>query len=112
MGYRSQVIVAFTDEEFKELLHSCDDGAAINILEGANIHHAKGWILLNYDWVKWYDGFPEVDAVNKYINKLQDEDKETYEFHRMGENYEDYDHSGMSNSPFEISMNRSLDFNV
>jgi hypothetical protein len=112
MGYRSTVMAAFHEKTFEKLLSSCDDNVAINVLLGADKHYKSDWILLHYDWVKWYDSFEEVKKMDEFINELEDNLDETFEFHRMGEEYDDYEVKGSGNSPFHICINRSLDFDA
>jgi hypothetical protein len=110
MGYRSVVMAAFHENTFQKLLSSCDDRVAIDLLEGSRKHYKDSWILLHYDWVKWYEEFEEVKKINELTRELYDKGDETFEFHCMGEGDDDYQVMGQGNSPFNICISRNLDF--
>lgn len=107
MGYRSDVIVAMKQEKFKELLKTVDDNLALDIFEGSDTREKKEWILLSFHDVKWYDEYKDVKAIMDFINNMDDDD---FEYHRLGEEPTDYEVLGGYCSPFNICMNRSLDF--
>lgn len=107
MGYRSDVILTMKQEKFKELLKTVDDNLALLILEGSDIREKKEWILLSYHSVKWYDEYKDVKAIMDFIHNMHDDD---FEYHRLGEDPTDYEFLGGGCSPFNVCMNRSLDF--
>ena len=71
MGYRSQVCIAINKDLFnekadatlKKSLEDCDD-----ILLSEN----KETFYFIYQYVKWYDGYEEVDRVNSFIRENLD----------------------------------------
>jgi hypothetical protein len=108
MGYRSDVLFATTDENVKKLFLACSDKAAVNIAQYASIHKRDDWTLFSWSDVKWYSEYAEVDAVEKFVDTL---DEGEYEFHVMGEEHEDYTVRGdQGNSPFGIYLSRELNF--
>lgn len=108
MGYRSEVLLALKDEKVVELFMYFSDIAAINITEYVEIHKRNGWTLLSFEDVKWYDDYPEVKAINEFVDTL---DEDEYEFHIMGEDNDDYTVRGeQGNSPFNIYISRELNF--
>jgi hypothetical protein len=108
MGYRSDVALALKEEKFKDLLSSIkDDKAAVELLSGCDKHEKDGWVLLFYNSVKWYEDYKEVKAINDFVDTLDEDD---YSYHVMGEEPDDYTQRGTWESPFEISLSRSLDF--
>lgn len=108
MGYRSEVVLALTEQKFSELLKSVDDEVAIEIVNGADkLKEKDGWVLLYYSGVIWYDQYKKVEAINKFVHNL---DQEEYDYHIMGEDVDDYKQGGCGNSPFDIHLSRSLEF--
>ena len=107
MGYRSDVILAMKHEKFKELLKTMDDRLAIRFLENQEVKERDNWVLIDFVDVKWYEDFAEVKAVNTFVDTLDEED---FSYHILGEEDDDYTKRGTWDTPFEIRLNRSLDF--
>jgi len=110
MGYRSDVALAMRKETFKAMLSSVkDDRTAVELVSGCEQYENGDFILLYYTDVKWYEDFKEVKAINEFIDTL---DEEQYSYHVMGEDFEDYKDRGYLDTPFEIRLSRSLEFNT
>lgn len=107
MGYRSDVILAMKHEKFKELLKTMDDRLAIRFLENQEVKERDNWVLIDFVDVKWYEDFAEVKAVNTFVDTLDEQD---FSYHILGEEDDDYTKRGTWDTPFEIRLNRSLDF--
>ena len=107
MGYRSDVILAMKHEKFKELLKTMDDRLAIRFLENQEVKEKDNWVLMNFVDVKWYEDFAEVKAVNTFVDTLDEQD---FSYHTLGEDDGDYTERGTWDTPFEIRLNRSLDY--
>ena len=91
MSYRSDVAIAMRKEDY-ELLKEFDkeNKNLIDLLDSATIREKAGAVSLYWEWLKWYDSFSEVEAIEEFLGKLSDEDK-PYKFIRIGEDYEDMD---------------------
>jgi hypothetical protein len=108
MGYRSDVVLAMKDEKFAELVKSMDDRIAANFFEMTDEpKKKKDWTLVFISCVKWYEEYPEVKAVDNFVDTLDEDD---YAYHILGEENDDYTHKGTWETPFDIRMTRSLDF--
>ena len=96
MGYRSEVAIQLSDDaarllyavaehrgELKELLEEAE--TTID-LQSDDIGGKLYW-----DHVKWYDGFPCVDAVETMMMTIPDED---FHFIKIGEDTEDITQHG------------------
>jgi hypothetical protein len=98
MGYYSQVAFAIPVEDVPGLWKVAEESK-----EGENLltlatttktlftkwtHNSKGnWITENvgfaiflFDWTKWYNGYPSIDAIERYVKSLSH-----YKFVRVGE---------------------------
>lgn len=107
MGYHSEVILAMKDEKFKELLKTMEDRLAIDFVDGHEIKEKDDWVLMHFVDVKWYEDFPEVKAVNTFVDTLNEED---FSYHILGEEDGDYTDRGAWDTPFNISLNRSISY--
>ena len=111
MGYRSDVAIAFKEELAKRFLNECTTKIALETLRSCEKHYKDGWIMFYYSDVKWYDDYEEVKAITQFMDNFQEtDDSENYEFHRMGEDSEDYEYTNQGCSPFYIHLSRSLNF--
>lgn len=109
MGYRSHVLIALKDNLVKDFLNSMKLNVAAQFIHCDSIDHKDGWTLFYFSNVKWYDSYEEVAAWESFHRSISD-NCEDYEFHRMGEESDDYTCDNHGCSPFNIYMNRSLDF--
>ncbi len=83
---------------------------ALELLEGCRKSIRNEWIMLNWSNVKWYEDFKDVAAVMDFINS-DDCPDDHYEFHRLGEEHDDYVCLGSDGeSPFNIRVQRSLSY--
>ena len=89
MSYRSDVAITMRKEDY-ELLKEFDkeNKNLIDLLESATIREKAGAVSLYWEWLKWYDSFSEVEAIEEFLGKLSDEDK-PYKFIRIGEEWDD-----------------------
>lgn len=110
MGYRSQVALAMKNETFKEMIQNMDDEAAPELLTAVEKSFAGGWTMLRWDWVKWYDSFPEVAAVEAFMNNLDSSDRDAeYAFVRVGEEWDDTEERGNCGCPpFHLAVQKSV----
>jgi hypothetical protein len=124
MGYRSSVVIGFSKKEydlfckyidenftienfkFKNSLGSIskeeqDKLHMIRLLEAASVYEFKNryskneYVAMYWDYVKWYEEYPEVKAIVNYLNSISDTsgDPEVC-FIRVGEDFGDCDKFG------------------
>jgi len=90
MGYRSEVYVCLKKEDLERLKAKVNEVESLdyllNMAEEKEVNEEV--TVIYWDWVKWYDTFPEVAAVEKFLNTL-DEESKPYKFIRIGEDIED-----------------------
>jgi len=89
MGYRSDVAIAMRKEDY-ELLKEFDkeNENLRDLLAVATVREKGEAVSLYWEWLKWYDSFSEVEAIEEFLGKLSDEDK-PYKFIRIGEEWDD-----------------------
>lgn len=114
MGYRSDVVLALTNKNLKKFFDQNDDKVLTTLFDGVERHEKDDWTLFYWPSVKWYPDYADVKAVEDFVNQLEDsdqeEEREGFSYHIMGEDIDDYNSKGTWDTPFEISLNRSLDF--
>lgn len=102
MGYRSEVAFVVPDgaPRFEEVDNVFDE-----------IKEQNGYRLYHGDWLKWYEDYPIVQAVDAYFSKMMDEDRDDYLFIRIGESSDDVDEDGCFwDNPFGLSWTRKITF--
>lgn len=111
MGYRSQVILAIKDEHLKKFINeTCDVNTSAELFcDVDNRNQKNGWTLFHWSHVKWYEDYEEVKMITKFLQSL-DEEEPGFEFHRLGEEPDDYEYTNSGESPFYINLIRHLDF--
>tara|TARA_R110002020_G_scaffold98887_1_gene235131 strand:- start:57 stop:470 length:414 start_codon:yes stop_codon:yes gene_type:complete len=137
MGYRSQVVLAVDEAivpAFMAMLAKetqAHDFCFANSDEVITGYTKKGSFLFRWDHIKWYDTFPEVQAIEAFMeaateNDLSDYGEKTapltkrmnmedaegewsehFRFLRIGEEYGDVEEWGYG---FDIYMNRAIDY--
>jgi hypothetical protein len=125
MGYRSEVVLAVSKEaapyfmamlakspETKRMCQTAHEFIPDFDQEG-------GW-LVHWSSIKWYDGYPEVDVINDFVNSMVCKDlteygelepssidwSEHFIFVRVGEDYDDTQRDGFG--PWEIYPQTSI----
>ena len=113
MGYRSQVVLAISKEliPFLMLATSKNKEAEALVFRGADKFDRdyggdKSW-LLHWDNIKWYESYPSVDAIEKFVTeaesdeyKITDDDgnkvysSDLVRFVRVGEDNDDIEVRG------------------
>ena len=83
MGYRSQVVLAIAPEaahafmalqaKHPEVLALCND--ADDFTSG---YAQSGDWLMHWSHIKWYEGYPEIDILNGFIDALESDDLSEY----------------------------------
>ena len=70
MGYRSQVVLAISKELIPFLLLATSKNKEAEELVfkygnlDRNYENDKSWLLV-WDGIKWYEGYPDIDAIEK-----------------------------------------------
>ena len=109
MGYRSDVRVIVSRNGYKKLKNYVEEHINkykstlspnsisltrdydYNLLNNLDVSKASSdgkQIYLGWNYLKWYDGYEEVDAIMDSLNKLE-ENGYGYRYSRIGENYDD-----------------------
>ena len=106
MGYRSEVYLRIAEPlvEVVDAARKLDDNLDRMMCEGQNDPDSK--TDFHWEWTKWYDSYPEVQAVESLLDMLQDDD---YGFIRLGEEESDIERKG---HPDEYNMytNTTIDW--
>ena len=116
MGYRSDVIFACTADAVPVMLAEVGKSPALKELLFA---HADEQLLGDYDshgsylfrWtsIKWYDGYPSIQAFNQMIEKIVEKlDEEAYRWVCIGEELEDNEIKGFGFG--HIHINRDFSY--
>ena len=115
MGYRSQVVLAISPEaapafmalcaKHPEVMRLCQD--ADDFTSG---YEQPGDYLMHWSSIKWYDSYPEIAALEEFVDHMESDDlakygesgapddiewNECFKFIRIGEDPDDYDHRGI-----------------
>jgi len=112
MGYRSQVVMAISKELIPFLLlatSKCKETEELVFKYGnldRNYENDKSWLLV-WDGIKWYEGYSDIDAIEKFIDDAESGDwaitnddgqdvhsEELFRFVRVGEEFGDIDVRG------------------
>lgn len=112
MGYRSDIRIMTTKKGYDELKKYVEEHVnkykKNNIKEGtivdysnydynllnqtdiSNLSNDESQIYFGWNYLKWYDGYEEVDAIMDGLNHLE-ENNFSYRYARIGEAYDDYE---------------------
>jgi len=133
MGYRSEVVLYVGPEvmpQFMVTMAKCQ--AARELCFGDADEHIKdyrdekGSMLFKWGWLKWYDSFPCVQAIEDFMDWCEGEDipmgekdtegkeitrhgEEFFKFIRIGEEMDDNEQRGDAMWG-DICINRSIEF--
>lgn len=82
MGYRCDVTIFCQERLYKEIINKCKE----NDFEPNRIMREKDGDTYNYkldwEWVKWYDTYPEVRAIDRVLS-LADEEEVMYDYKQL-----------------------------
>ena len=122
MGYRSQVVLAIGETlipQFMVTMAKSPQARALCFGDGEpqrDFQGEKGSLFFEWDGIKWYDSYEEIQAIEDFINwaedKLKIDGKEVdgddhFRFVRIGEEYEDIEIRGYG---FDIHPTRSIEY--
>tara|TARA_R110002072_G_scaffold104563_2_gene229162 strand:+ start:234 stop:584 length:351 start_codon:yes stop_codon:yes gene_type:complete len=116
MGYRSDVIFACVADAVPIMLAEAGKNAALKELLFANAdeqllgdYDSHGSYLFRWSHVKWYDGYPQIQAFNQMIEKIEEKlDEEAYRWVCIGEELEDNEIKGFGFG--HIHINRDFSY--
>lgn len=82
MGYRCDVIIFCQERLYKEIINKCKE----NDFEPNRVMRGKDGDIYNYrldwNWVKWYNDYPEIRAINRVLS-LADEEEVMYDYKQL-----------------------------
>jgi len=106
MGYRSEVTLVLTRNGLSALYNKIPD-AMRKITEYADKFVRRDDVfLLCWGHIKWYDSYDEINAVEKALRGLDNDD---YHFLRIGEDNDDTEEKGgYWDNPFDTYISRSI----
>ena len=133
MGYRSEVVLYVGPEvmpQFMVTMAKCQAARAMCFAEAdekiKDYRDVKGSFLFKWEWLKWYDSFPCVSAIEDFMDWCEGEHVPTdekddegnaklvnaiefFKFIRIGEEMDDNEQRG---DAFwgDICINRSIEF--
>lgn len=122
MGYRSEVVLAVSHELLPHFLTAIS--VSDDVRDLVTKHHSdlvkdydgEKTFLVSWGDIKWYEGYPEIDVLNKFIDDCDNENIEGFEnphehfrFLRLGEDHDDMVEKGELHCG-DIYFNRSISF--
>ena len=110
MGYRSEVVLAVNPDAYAVLTTLLARGGSFfNLFKEARTEPYDGdATVYSWDAIKWYPSYPEVEAVEDFMSRLEDEDMEdSFRFVRVGEDCDDTEQRG---NGFPIYIKKSIEF--
>ena len=112
MGYRSEVVLAVNPDAYAVLTTLLARGGSFfNLFKEATTQpsdHQEDSVIYSWECIKWYDSYPEVEAVEDFMSRLELEDMEdSFRFVRVGEDCDDTEQRGCG---FPIYVKKSIEF--
>ena len=104
MGYRSEVVFAVAPPLVDKFLAVMAASEKVRDLikydeynkEGIRFnHYNEGDIVVNLNYIKWYDGYEEVDKIKEFFDEAEEnDDRDKFRFIRIGESPDDQEVKG------------------
>ena len=107
MGYRSEVVVKFSDNAVKVVKKFYELDKLIKELIDDS-ENSTGWEqiqALHWDWIKWYEDGDE--AIMAFMDMLDQLGDENYGMIRLGEESDDVGHYGCTDK-FDMYVERNI----
>ena len=107
MGYRSEVVVKFSDNAVKVVKKFYELDKQIKELIDDS-ENSTGWEqiqAMHWDWIKWYEDDDE--AIMAFMDMLDQLGDENYGMIRLGEEIDDVGHYG-STDKFDMYVERNI----
>lgn len=119
MGYRSDVVYVFYTRKpdkipFAMLKLWFDENWPKS--DYGEVDMGNDYIKVSYNNIKWYDGYPEVQAVQQAVEiftaafEANDNDNVAYEVAQVGEDLTDCGHDGSSYHDYRLGISREIHF--
>jgi len=122
MGYRSEVVLAISKDlmpHFLGVFAKSPDTRALVFKHNDHINEnydGKETFIVSWNDIKWYESYPEIDAINSFIEDCEGDEIEGLEepwdhfrFMRLGEDTEDMVEKGYLHA-CDICFHRSISF--
>ena len=96
MGYRSDIRIVMKKKDYPKFSKYVEDyiaekQAQYNLMEHIDVkEEGTQTIYIGWNYLKWYEEYPEVQAVHEALDKFRDEGL-SFAFARIGEDYGDYE---------------------
>lgn len=92
MGYRSDVGIKCEQKAFEMFREAYEKHDFLP----QYIYKDGDFYTIVWEWVKWYEGYPEIAAITEVMDKLSSDDYDyegySYAFNRIGESDDDNEH--------------------
>ena len=122
MGYRSEVVIAISKDLMPHFLTvlAKEPGCRPMVFKDHDYmnenYDGEETFVVSWEHVKWYEGYPEVDAINDFIERCDgdeiegiDDIYEHFRFLRLGEDTNDNVESGYLHAT-DICFHRSISY--
>ena len=122
MGYRSEVVIAISKDLMPHFLtvFAQEPSARPMVFKDHDYmnedYDGKETFVVSWSDVKWYEGYPEVDAINDFIERCEGDEIEGFDdlyqhfrFMRLGEDYNDNVEKGCLHD-MDICFHRSISY--
>lgn len=97
MGYYSDVAIAMYRKDFEKMVRAAKSNettSGLELIKAACLHEARAnglpTITMYWNCVKWYNTFDSVRFIMSFLN----ENDITYQFRRIGDEYDDIEITG------------------
>jgi hypothetical protein len=116
MGYRSDVVLA-VKKQYYDLALENPLLKEVLVKWSGSTNSSGDWIVVQWNWVKWYENYPEIEAFNDWLNHIEELDAvaskvqdteviEPFKFCRIGEDSDDNEERG--NYEIDVFISRSI----
>ena len=116
MGYRSEVILVVGSEAMPLFLTALAREPKARELcfvhrdQYVKDYEEEGSMLFNWSWLKWYDTYAEIQAIEEFMGLCDDENMcEHYRFVRVGEDTADIEERGQF-MDHQVCISRAIDW--
>ena len=110
MGYRSDVILMIEKPlvgSFLTALNKCQQAFDMVFKEAEQEKSDNGDLLFRWEYIKWYQGYPEIDIIQNWMDSVDTFHEDHYSFHRLGEEFGDHESRGNSYA-WSVCLNQHI----